>query len=137
MADLIPKGTKIQSSPSAPGTRRASVLAPDDEAWTAPSSPAHLVLGFPSPIAPARLALTFQGGFVPLSIGVAVRRDGADGFEGIGKVHPEDVNRRQVLALPYDSADPPAITALRLDLDNSSDHHGRVTLYRLELLPPA
>ncbi|WOO77669.1 Nuclear receptor 2C2-associated protein [Vanrija pseudolonga] len=138
MADLIPSGTKIQASASAPGTRRASVLAEDDEAWTAPSSPAHLVLGFPAPITPARIALTFQGGFVALSILVSVRRDGENGFEAAGRVYPEDVNRRQVLSLPYpDAADAPAITALRLDLENSSDHHGRVTLYRLELLPPA
>lgn len=81
-------------SATASGTSRRALLADDENAWTAPSSPAHIVLAFPEPIAAQRLALTFQGGFAATTIGVTATVDGEE--TSLGKVYPEDVNRRQV-----------------------------------------
>lgn len=82
-----------QTNPSVPatlpGTRRLSMIKDDDGAWTSPSSPTAITLDFPAPVTASRIAITFQGGFVATSLVVS-----AD--EVLGKVYPEDVNRRQV-----------------------------------------
>lgn len=81
-------------SASAPGTSRKALIADDDEAWTAPSSPAFVQLKFPSPVDPTRIALTYQGGFVPTSVAVTATTEVG---EVTGTVYPEDKNARQIL----------------------------------------
>lgn len=81
-------------SASASGTSRKALIADDDEAWTAPSSPAFVQLKFPSPIDPTRIALTFQGGFVPTSVALKATTESG---EVTGTVYPEDKNARQIM----------------------------------------
>ncbi|CAK9784186.1 unnamed protein product [Cutaneotrichosporon oleaginosum] len=120
--DLIPAGTKVIVPATLPGTRRLAMIKDDDAAWTSPSSPTSITLEFPTPVTARRLALTFQGGFVATSIVISAE-------EELGKVYPEDVNRRQVFDIT-----PTEMRRLRLEMPGSTDNQGRITVYRVELL---
>ncbi|EIW71724.1 hypothetical protein TREMEDRAFT_60640 [Tremella mesenterica DSM 1558] len=110
------------------------------------------------------LALTFQGGFVAttISIYIAFQAGESDVNLGLafgGKIYPEDKNKRQIFPIPFPPSQsnpfpstteprtalepttlnptpptPARITELKLEFESSSDSHGRVTIYQLELL---
>jgi hypothetical protein len=103
---LLPKLRTSRTSPLAPGSSKRALLCDSEDALTFATTPAFVHLTFPSPVQGAtHLALTFQGGFVGTSAMVYVGTQPKEGEGAVvlglglvmaGRIHPEDISRRQV-----------------------------------------
>lgn len=74
--------------------------------------------------------MTFQGGFVGTQTAIYILAS-PSGWKLFARIFPENVNRRQLFALPRDGAE--VSEQMKIVFEESSDFFGRITIYDLNI----
>ncbi|RKP26528.1 hypothetical protein SYNPS1DRAFT_14072 [Syncephalis pseudoplumigaleata] len=108
-------------------------------------SPQYIALDFGRPVKPATIQLMFQGGFVgrvSRVLGAAPIATTVGPYTELAMFYPEDINALQISfgqrAMMNEHFQLPPLDApiqrMKIVFEESSDHYGRITVYRLEVL---
>ncbi|KAI9595764.1 hypothetical protein BDF19DRAFT_413235 [Syncephalis fuscata] len=105
--------------------------------------PQYIALDFGRSVKPDTIYLMFQGGFVGrvarILVASVISTDTTTTTIGpytdLTSIYPEDINALQIsfftlFKLPVQDA---PIQRMKIIFDESSDHYGRITIYRLEI----
>jgi len=131
------EGLKVSSTQDKATGKRNLLDANSETCWTSREGvPQHVVLTFAHQVRLRRISLTFQGGFVGTRCSIFTMSEGmpneeeAVAWQLLTTIYPDDVNRKQVFALPEPS---PWMLQLKLSFEESSDFFGRIIIYELDM----
>ncbi|RKP07867.1 galactose-binding domain-like protein, partial [Thamnocephalis sphaerospora] len=97
--------------------------------------PQYVAIDFGQSVRVRAVNIMFQGGFAGrrcqlMGVRTQPQSDETPGkYAALGAFYPEDINALQISLLISD-----AITRLKIVFEESTDHYGRITVYRLEVL---
>ncbi|XP_042239063.1 nuclear receptor 2C2-associated protein-like [Homarus americanus] len=94
-------------------------------------TPQWVALRWKEPVIVTSIIAQFQGGFCgsPDTV-VEVGQEGSNCWEEVAPWHLEDVGTEQIIRLQQ----PRALSSLRLTFKSSTDFHGRIIMYKLDVL---
>lgn len=94
-------------------------------------TPQWVALRWKEPVVVTAIIAQFQGGFCgSIDTVVEVGQDGSTSWEELTPWHLEDVGTEQILRL----LQPCSLSSLRLNFKSSTDFHGRIIMYKLDVL---